>query len=234
MDYSAIALFTYNFPHRKTEEVVSRLFWEGVPIACMIAADYVQLNIPAPSVRTHIRHRDAVHPRELARRLNVPYYAAPHNSPETIRILKDHRIELGLIAGARILKSDIIEACGKGIVNLHPGLIPEARGLDTLLWSIRNDIPLGVTAHLIDSRVDAGQLLLKRTIKIYRDDTLFDLAERLNETQIDMLKASIEAAFRQQTIPCDFTGTSYYRKMPAELVKKALSKLPRYIERHAT
>lgn len=234
MDYPAIALFTYNFPHRKTEEFVSRLFWEGIPIACMIAADYVQLNIPAPSVRTHIRHRDAIHPRELARRLNVPYYVASHNSPDTVRILKDHRVELGLIAGARILKGDVIKACGTGIVNLHPGLIPEARGLDTLLWSVMDDIPLGVTSHLIDARVDAGRLLLKRTLPIYRDDTLFDLAERLNETQIDMLKPSIEAAFRQQTIPCDFTGSSYYRKMPAELEKEALSKLPRYIERYAT
>ena len=52
-----------------------------------------------------------------------------------------------------------IKGLSKGIINFHPGLIPEARGLDTPQWCIYDGIPLGVTSHFIDSKVDAGRII---------------------------------------------------------------------------
>ena len=82
-----------------------------------------------------------------------------------------------MIAGARILKRPVIDRFSIGIINFHPGLIPEARGLDALLWSIRGDLPLGVTSHLIDERVDASSEAARQQGLV--------IAERLREQGLD-------------------------------------------------
>lgn len=223
-----IAVFCYNFLHKKSQDFLVRLFLEGIKIECVFAADPVELNIPPTSIRTKIRHIGLLHPKNIAERLGVEYLVAPHNSAEVIASIKDRELDLGIIAGARILKNPVIKSFSIGIINFHPGLIPEARGLDAMLWSIYKDLPLGVTAHLIDENIDAGNILLKEKISIYPDDTLLDFSERLYDKQIDMIKPAIKAALLGDSVPVDLT-TPYHRKMPVELEKTIPNKLPDYL-----
>ena len=136
------------------------------------------------------------------------------------------------MAGARILKQRVIDCFSIGIINFHPGLIPEARGLDAMLWSVLRDVPLGISAHLIDEHVDAGRLLLRQLIPIAADDTALDLSERLYEYQLDMLEPAVEAALAGEGIGVD-PSSGYNRKMTPELERRALEKLPEYIRRFA-
>lgn len=224
-----LALFAYNFPHKKTQDFVARLLFEGYKIDLIIAADPVKLNIAASAIKTKIRHTGLVHPSILAKNLNIPYFVANHNSPETIELVKQHGIDVGVIAGARILKANIIDAFTKGVINYHPGLIPESRGLDAMLWSIHNDVPLGVTSHLIDRYIDAGKILEKRIIPLYIDDTIFDVSERLYEVQLDMLATSIEMTMKGEGEY--LTGeTTYNKKMEDQLEFAVLKKFPQYLE----
>ena len=57
---------------------------------------------------------------------------------EEFRLIKKHNLDIGIILGARILSKQIIDAFSIGIVNLHPGILPENRGLDNVKWSIIN------------------------------------------------------------------------------------------------
>ena len=139
-----IAVFCYNFPHKKTQEILLRLFLEKIKINCIFAAEPIKLNIPPSTIRTKIKHIAIVHPKEIANRFGIKYYILPHNSLDVKELIKNNNIDLGIIAGARILKPYIINSFSIGIINFHPGLIPEARGLDTMLWSIYKGIPLGV------------------------------------------------------------------------------------------
>jgi len=223
-----LGVFAYNFPHKKTQDFLLRLFMEGIPVRLIVAADLVKLDIPAPSIRTKIRHSALFHPRQVAERIGAEFAVAPHNSEEAIELVNRTGVDLAVISGARILKAPIISAVTKGIINLHPGLIPEARGLDAMLWSILRGIPLGVTAHLIDERIDAGKILLRREIPLKLDDTLFDLAERLIETQLEMLRLAIEsaAACKGEALP---SGTSYNEKMPPKLEEEVVRRLPAYL-----
>ena len=210
-----LAVFAYNFPHKKTQDFLLRLLLEGYEISVVIAADPVKLNIPPSSVRTKIRHEALTDPRQICERIGAAYQAIPHNSAQTVELVKSSRIDLGLIAGARILKQPVIDAFTIGIINFHPGLIPEIRGLDTLLWSIHKGVPLGVTSHLIDS------------------DTALDLSERLYEKQLEMIRPSIECGLGGRGVAVD-PGTPYNRKMPPELERITLEKLSSYLRRFAT
>ncbi len=226
-----VVLFAYNFPHRKTQDFLFRLLAEGVPVGHVLAADPVKLAIPPSEVRSKLRHTALLEPRKVAEAVGARYHVVPHKGAELENLLDEIRPVLGIIAGARILKPAVLERFSTGIVNFHPGLIPETRGLDALFWSIYRDHPLGVTSHLIDHRVDAGRLLERRTLPLHRDDTIFDLSERLYEAQIEMLVPAIERSLAGQWVEIDYAGSEYNRKMPGELEREVLGMLPDYLAR---
>lgn len=225
-----LGVFAYNFPHKKTQDFLLKLFVLGVRVDTVLAMDPQPLNLP-PSLRTKLRHAGLDHPRTIAERIGASYYVVEHNHPATCDLVRERKLTLGVIAGARILKAPVIQAFPRGIVNFHPGQIPESRGLDAMLWSIRNDLPLGVTAHRIDPRVDAGQVLLKQLIPIFADDTLFDLSERLYEAQLEMLLPALEAAGRGEGVQVG-SETKANRPMPLEMQREVLEQIPTYVKRH--
>lgn len=230
MSQHKIAVFAYNFPHKKTQDFLLRMFLEGIKIDCIFAADPVELNIPKSTIRSKIRSSECVHPRKIAERLGIDYFVMPHDSKELINLAKARDINFAVITGARVLKSEIIKAFPLGILNFHPGLIPEARGLDAMLWSIYKDVPLGVTAHLIDEKVDAGLIISKEIIKIYKDDSIFDLSERLYEKQINMLVPAIFLALEKKYIATEIS-VPYNRKMSPEIEREVSNILPEYIKK---
>lgn len=230
-DQSRIAVFCYNAPHKKTQDFLLRLFLEDIKINTIFAADWLILNIPPSTLRTKIKHEALVHPAKIAKRIGTEFLTMPHNSLDTVEAIKNRRLDLGIISGARILKPEVINSFTIGIINFHPGMIPQARGLDAMLWSIYYDIPLGVTAHLIDERVDAGQILLQERIAVYEDDTLLNLAERIQEKQLDLVEPAVNKALRNEWTEAD-CRTPYQRKMSVELEQRVMQKLPDYLKRY--
>ncbi len=232
-----LVVFAYNFPHKKTQDVLLRLWLESYPVAAVLACDPVELNIPAPTVRTKLRHAALVHPKVVAERVGAPYHVVPHNAPEAVALLEALRPDLGVIAGARILQKPVINAFRIGIINFHPGLIPEARGLDAMLWSIHRNLPLGVTAHLVDHRVDAGSILLRQRIAIQAGDTALDLSNRLYEAQLDLLKpaiaAAVQSAGKREALMAVDPNSAHNKKMPGELEQATLRAIPDYVRRFA-
>ncbi len=227
-----IVVFAYDFPHRKTQDFLFHLKVKGYRVQLVLGAPKRKLKIPPPSIRSKIRHQSLLHPAEIASAVGDPYQVVGRNGEQVPRLLQEYQVELGVIAGARILKPHVIQTVPRGIINFHPGLIPEARGLDAVLWSILEDVPLGVTAHLIDERVDAGTILLKRIIPIYPDDTLLDLTERVHELQLEILDEALERAVAGEGELVEYAD-SYHRKMPPELEKQVLEIVPTYVARHA-
>lgn len=224
-----IALFAYNFPHLKTQSFIVQMMNDGIIPDLILAADPVDLNVPPSTIKSKIRHQFMIDTSILAKTFNIPFQIVKHNSETCKQILIENHIDIAIISGARILKQSIIEAIPLGIINFHPGLIPEARGLDALFWSIYNNIDLGVTSHIIDSSIDAGKLLEIKKIKIYKDDTLFDLSERLIEQQYNMIKTSIDLAIDGKFIELDYSNTTYNTKMTAEYESRIKDLLQNYI-----
>lgn len=193
-----------------------RLFLERCDVVAVLAADPVPLNIPPSVIRIKPRLGATVHPREIAAAYNWPYYVVDHRSAETLNLLQEHQPDLGIIAGARILPNDVINAVRIGVVNFHPAILPDGRGLDALPWAILENRPIGVTAHFIDSKVDAGRFVLKREIQLFPDDTLIDISLRLQDTQVEMIPDVLSSIAARSDFPVCGPG-KLHRKMPAEL-----------------
>jgi len=213
-------LFSYNFYHQKTQDFLFYCRHYGYEVSLVVAANFRDLGYPSKKIRSSIRTIGLIHPEEICKELDVDYLVMDHNSPDLPNILSSLNPEVGLVTGARILSSSVIGSFKKGIVNFHPGLIPEARGLDTPQWCVYDNLPLGITSHFIDSKVDAGLIIEKKSLPEYPDDTLVDIAVRLYQGQLEMFKSTMDKALHDELesfSPLPKERKSPYSVFPVEL-----------------
>jgi phosphoribosylglycinamide formyltransferase-1 len=137
---------------------------------------------PRPARRVLLAHRPdqekSVSIRELATRHRLDFVPCSYDSIPDIA-------DIYLVAGAGILPANVIGQ--KKILNVHPGIIPSARGLDAFKWSIFDGVPLGVTLHTVDAEVDAGEAIAIVKTPIFASDSLDSLARRHYELELDVL-----------------------------------------------
>jgi len=183
-----IVVFGYNFPHSKCENFIHILKNNNIKISAYIGANKIKLNLPKKIYNRNIPTKPIFEPRKLCKIYNIPFYVSDHNSDKTIKIIKKTKANLGIIAGSRILKSNIIKTLKYGIINFHPGKIPEASGLDALLWSISKNIKPYVTTHFINNKIDAGKRIFQREVKINLEDRMEDIKHKINVAELEELE----------------------------------------------
>lgn len=81
----------------------------------------------------------------------------------------------------RIIPDEVIRAA-KLAINIHPALLPEYKGYHPVPHVlINNESHHGITAHIIDSKLDAGDIIYQKKFEISKLSTLNGLQERVNE-----------------------------------------------------
>lgn len=71
-----------------------------------------------------------------------------------------------VVSYGKIIPNEILELPKKGIVNVHPSLLPKHRGPAPIETSILNDdLKTGVTIMLIDEKVDHGPILAQEVVE---------------------------------------------------------------------
>jgi methionyl-tRNA formyltransferase len=64
-------------------------------------------------------------------------------------------------------------------LNVHDSLLPAYAGFSPLIWALINGEPdVGVTAHMMDTDLDAGDIVLQRSTPVGPTDTTTDLFHR--------------------------------------------------------
>jgi len=92
-----------------------------------------------------------------------------------------------VLAGCGIVDKALIDASSGRCLNGHPAWLPGLRGVDVFEWSILKDVPFGVTAHLVDEKVDAGKIILRRRLVPVGEKNFWTFSERLRKAQADVL-----------------------------------------------
>ena len=90
------------------------------------------------------------------------YYVADHNSRECREIVKQEKADLLLLSTDAIIRSPILKAPRLGVLNAHPGWIPQFRGLACLCPQLEAGFKPSTSLHLADEGVDTGPLILRR------------------------------------------------------------------------
>lgn len=189
-----IAVFAYAFAHRKTQDFLLELAVAGFRNVTVIGAPWRALSHTDANryFPTMLRTAPALETRDICRSLGFDFHECEHDNVAQITALRDSAgFSLGVISGARIIKRAVIELFAEGILNIHPGKLPETAGLDLFFYTITTGVPMGVTAHYIDARVDAGDELFFEETPLGPDDTIEAVQSNNYQSQIRALRRFI-------------------------------------------
>lgn len=121
----------------------------------------------------------------------IPSFAAKNNIPYiSVDNLKDNSViqkirSIGADVGVlgyfgRIVPQELLDIFPKGIVNIHPSLLPRYRGPTPVQTALLNgDQETGTTIIVLDKEVDHGPVLAQQKVAISPDDTTDSLHEKL-------------------------------------------------------
>ena len=100
---------------------------------------------------------------------------------KVINELKKRDIHLICLAGfMKILSKSFINNFKGKILNIHPSLLPKYKGLNTHERAISNkDKYSGCTVHFVNSRLDSGEIIKQKKVRIKKLDTPKTLAKRI-------------------------------------------------------
>ena len=129
----------------------------------------IEGNDIAPTIHEQLSDLDA-------QGINVPHIEVPrHNTEHVMSHLENLPLDLIVFGGTRIIRGEILDHPTDGVINSHPGLLPDCRGSASPAWSVYHDIPVGSSTHFCDNGIDTGELLLRREIPVTRGMTYEDL-----------------------------------------------------------
>ncbi len=95
--------------------------------------------------------------------------------------LEEYRIDLICLAGyMRILSPEFVHRWQGRIINVHPSLLPEFKGLDTHARVLAAGRAVhGATVHFVTAEMDDGPIILQEEVPVLPGDTPESLAARV-------------------------------------------------------
>lgn len=104
---------------------------------------------------------------------------------ELLRVIDAAGPDFIALAGyMRLLGASFIERYPNRILNIHPSLLPAFPGVDAQAQAIAYGVKVsGCTVHFVDENLDAGPILVQRTVPVNHDDTPETLSARILEQE---------------------------------------------------
>ncbi|ANZ35585.1 methionyl-tRNA formyltransferase [Lentzea guizhouensis] len=111
-------------------------------------------------------------------------------------LIRERPEDQELLDALKAADPDVIVACNwrtwippqvfalpkRGTLNVHDSLLPKYAGFSPLIWALINDEKeVGVTAHMMDDTLDAGDIVLQRSVPVGPRDTAADLFQKTLE-----------------------------------------------------
>lgn len=96
--------------------------------------------------------------------------------------LLDWDVDLVILAGfMRILSASFVQSWQGKMVNIHPSLLPNYKGMHTHQRVLNTgDVLHGCTVHYVTTELDAGQALTQGVLKVGLHDTVETLSNRIH------------------------------------------------------
>jgi methionyl-tRNA formyltransferase len=171
------------------ERLVSGLKTTNAPVLTAL----IERGYPIAAVISHHSDGKSRNNREL----EVAQIAANHNIPVLLPNkpgdIRDQLIAFGaeaaiLAAYGRIIPQSIIDIFPKGIINIHPSLLPSYRGPTPIESAISSgDAQTGVSIMQLSAGMDEGPVYAQTVVPLSGAETKFELYETLSSKSVELL-----------------------------------------------
>lgn len=93
--------------------------------------------------------------------------------------------EIVCLAGfMRLLTASFVNQWGRRMLNIHPSLLPDYKGLDTHARVLADgQSETGCTVHYVVPEMDAGETIVQKRVAVLADDTAETLQQRVHEAE---------------------------------------------------
>ncbi|WUH99877.1 methionyl-tRNA formyltransferase [Spirillospora sp. NBC_00431] len=106
-----------------------------------------------------------------------------------------------------------------GTLNVHDSLLPAYAGFSPVIWALINgEREVGVTAHMMDEELDAGDIVVQRAVPVGPKDTATDLFHRTVDLITPIVHESLALIASGETdfTPQDRSKASFFHKRSIE------------------
>jgi phosphoribosylglycinamide formyltransferase 1 len=104
---------------------------------------------------------------------------------ELVKRLRREEVDLVVLAGyMRLLKTPMLEAFPRRMINIHPSLLPKFRGLEAWRQALAaGESITGCTVHFVDEGMDSGEIIAQAKVPILADDNPESLHARIQQAE---------------------------------------------------
>ena len=133
-------------------------------------------------------------------KLGIPIYKS---QKDLIDQFTKGYFDFGISCRASIIyKSDFILLFNKYLINMHGGLLPSRAGVNIACHSIlEKDKTSGGTLHVINEKVDEGDIFARNKFSISSHHTAYDVYKKTQLCLLDIFKKNIENIISGKQIP---------------------------------
>ncbi|MFF8827901.1 methionyl-tRNA formyltransferase [Streptomyces sp. NPDC015131] len=109
-----------------------------------------------------------------------------------------------------------------GTLNIHDSLLPKYAGFSPIIWALINgEEEVGVTAHMMDEVLDAGDIVDQRAVRVEPTDTATDLFHKTVELIAPVTVGALAriAAGETEFTPQDRSQATFFHKRSEEDIR---------------
>ena len=145
------------------------------------------------------------------------------NNTNFIKKCGDLSPDIILICGCdQILKKDILAIPKITTINYHWSYLPRYRGKNAVFWAfVKGETYTGFTYHHVTERIDEGDIIYQKHVKIETNDTINSLANKLLHEGGESLKHVLNYIIKGQipSIQMNLQGGEYFGLKDFEYAK---------------
>src|SRR5213593_542815 len=157
-----------------------------------IAKNAASGKIPDARIEVVISNRPDAAGLEIARRLGLTALVISskgkereEHDREVVAALNKHKVDLVCLAGyMRLLSPWFVQQFPRGILNIHPSLLPAFAGLEAQEQAYAYGVKVaGCTVHFVDEELDHGAIIVQKAIPVLDSDDEHTLSARILEQE---------------------------------------------------
>ena len=133
---------------------------------------------------------------QYAKKYNIPFKVITKNFEKNIvNQLANHSIDVICLAGfMKILKLSWFNI----VLNIHPSLLPKYKGLNTHQRALNNKEKYsGCTVHYVTDKLDSGDIVLQRKVKITKNETKESLEAKILKEEHILYPQAIKKMYKE-------------------------------------
>ena len=168
---------------------------------------------------------------ELAKKQIPFYYVENHNDQNTLDLINNKNIGCLFNAGTpRKLSTNLISSVKHGVINVHPGMLPNYRGCSAVEWAIFNDDKVGNTAHFMSEGYDTGPIITSEWYEFPKDTDYQSIRIRVYREACALAGKVLCGIQKNQMMPIDGIiqdeiHAKYWDPIPDDIFESVVSKV---------